>query len=197
MVHYSINLTDSNKILIVGNSFCTPSLNVPNPWPYQLQLNGIYCEGATLDYQAELIIDLEKDRYDKLIWVVGQDLRADPRGDGTFILPYSWGDKDKWDKRSKDIWFKFYTRRSWYKRISLLSIMSVLHHVKNKDLLIVPLFKSSIVNHPAIFKNSSIWREYFGDYRNLYPDGTGHVGQEGHDKFSVKIRTKLEELDWI
>jgi len=196
-MYYNINQEESKKILVVGNSFCASSLSVSLPWPELLSLNNFVTEGSSLDYQANLILNLEKDSFDKIIWVLGHELVADPRGDGSFMMKYAWGVKDIWGKKSKTLWYDFFTTSKWHHRIALLSVISVLNSIDKDKILVMPLFRNSITNNKIIFHHPSIYRSNFGEYRNKYPDGSGHVNQEGHNAFSLVMYQKLRDLEWL
>jgi hypothetical protein len=83
-----------NEIFVVGNSWSIPSLEVPKPCFDQLGLKTRWEHlGITLDAQAEYIIEHELVKKYRVIWLVGHHHRADPHGDGNYILPYPWKEK--------------------------------------------------------------------------------------------------------
>ena len=93
-----------DQIFVVGNSWSIPSLEAPNPAFLQLGLNNRWEQvGITLDAQAEYIIDNDLTSKFKVIWLIGHHHRADPRGDGSYLLPYEWGDGDIWGKLVQDL----------------------------------------------------------------------------------------------
>ena len=125
-----------DQIFVVGNSWSIPSLEAPNPAFLQLGLNNRWEQvGITLDAQAEYIIDNDLTSKFKVIWLIGHHHRADPRGDGSYLLPYEWGDGDIWGKLVRDIWFRKITRMEWYNRISALFLKAVLKSVKMSEIL--------------------------------------------------------------
>tara|TARA_B100000287_G_scaffold306616_1_gene289744 strand:- start:1209 stop:1823 length:615 start_codon:yes stop_codon:yes gene_type:complete len=187
-----MNDIDTSKILLIGNSYSLPSIWVDKPWPWQLGLsNRIEDRGATLDYQAEVIINEPQENYDYLIWLVGHHLRADPRANKEFILPYDWAEGDVWGELTRKLWFKKFTRLSWYKRIALLSVLSVLYHVPQEKLLLVPIYHWNILEHDMLKDNPSIWWHFLFKYRESDPDGTGHPNQKGHDKIAKEFQKEI------
>jgi len=187
-----MNDIDTSKILLIGNSYSLPSLWADQPWPWQLGLsNRIEDRGATLDYQAEIIINEPQENYDYLIWLVGHHLRADPRANKEFILPYDWAEGDVWGELTRKLWFKKFTRLSWYKRIALLSVLSVLYHVPQEKLLLVPVYHWNILEHDMLKENSAIWWHFLFKYRESDPDGTGHPNQKGHDKIAKAFQKEI------
>ena len=187
-----MNDIDTSKILLIGNSYSLPSLWADKPWPLQLGLsNRIEDRGATLDYQAEVIINEPQENYDYLIWLVGHHLRADPRANKEFILPYDWAEGDVWGELTRKLWFKKFTRLKWYKRIALLSVYSVLHHVPKDKLMLVPIYHPNVLENKLLKDNSSIWWHYLYKYRESDPDGTGHPNQKGHDKIAKEFQKEI------
>ena len=187
-----MNDIDTSKILLIGNSYSLPSLWVDNPWPIQLGLlNRIEDMGATLDYQAETIINKDKQDYEYVIWLVGHHLRADPRANKEFLLPYPWATGDVWGDLTRKLWFKKFTRLRWYKRIALLSVYSVLHHVPQDKLMLVPVYHPNILENKLLKDNPSIWWNYLYKYRESDPDGTGHPNQNGHNKIALSFQKEI------
>ena len=187
-----MNDIDTSKILLIGNSYSLPSLWADKPWPFQLGLsNRIEDRGATLDYQAEVIINEPQENYDYLIWLVGHHLRADPRANKEFILPYDWAEGDVWGELTRKLWFKKFTRLKWYKRIAFLSVYSVLHHVPKDKLMLVPIYHPNVLENKLLKDNSSIWWHYLYKYRESDPDGTGHPNQKGHDKIAKEFQKEI------
>ena len=109
-----------NNIFVVGNSWSIPSdeaphtafdlLNLTNRWEHP---------GITLDAQAEFIISNKLVKGFKLIWLIGHHHRADPKGDGSYLVPYDWGQSNIWGKMTRDIWFKKFSTK-WCFRISYI-----------------------------------------------------------------------------
>ncbi len=184
--------TNTNKILLIGNSYSLASLWAEKPWPWQLGLtNRIEDMGATLDYQADTIINEPKENYEYIIWLVGHHLRADPRANKEFLLPYPWATGDVWGELTRKLWFKKFTRLRWYKRIALLSVYSVVHHVPQDKLMLVPVYHPNILEHKLLKDNPSIWWNYLYKYRESDPDGTGHPNQNGHNKIALSFQKEI------
>ena len=184
--------TDTNKILLIGNSYSLASLWAEKPWPWQLGLsNSIEDMGATLDYQADAIINEPKENYEYVIWLVGHHLRADPRANKEFLLPYPWATGDVWGDLTRKLWFKKFTRLRWYKRIALLSVYSVLHHVPQDKLMLVPVYHPNILENKLLKDNPPIWWNYLYKYRESDPDGTGHPNQNGHNKIALSFQKEI------
>ena len=182
---------DTSKILLIGNSYSLPSLAVDIPWPMQLGINNkIEDMGATLDYQADVIINYPEN-YDYLIWLVGHHLRADPRANKQFILPYDWAEGDVWGELTRKLWFKKFTRLSWYNRIALLSVSAVLNYVPAEKLLLVPIYYPNVLEHELLKDHPSIWWHYLYKYRESDPDGSGHPNQNGHNKIAKEFQKEI------
>lgn len=182
----------TTDILVIGNSWTIPSLEVRRPWTDQLGLfNRIEANGITLDAQAELVLN-NRNYAEKIIWLVTGHHRADPRGNGSFLLPYPWGEGDIWGDKDRALFFKYFTRRSWFDRTSALFVRAAIMDMNKDNLLLIPLYKPSVLDHPWVQKHPSIWREYLGTYRKKYPDGRGHTNQEGHNIFTQKVRKEIQ-----
>ena len=80
--------------------------------------------GITLDAQAEYILSNDLVNRFKVIWLIGHHHRADPKGNGDYILPYPWGEGDIWGDLTRDLWFKKMTRMEWYLRTNALFFKS-------------------------------------------------------------------------
>lgn len=187
-----MNNIDTNKILLIGNSYSLPTLWAEKPWPWQLSLtNRIEDMGATLDYQADAIINEPRENYEYVIWLVGHHLRADPRANKEFLLPYPWATGDVWGELTRKLWFKKFTRLSWYKRIALLSVYSVLHHVPQDKLMLVPIYRPNVLENKLLKDNPSVWWNYLSKYRESDPDGTGHPNQNGHNKIAKSFQKEI------
>ena len=185
---------ESNKILLIGNSYTIPSLSVPLPFPTLLGLkNNVEDYGATLDYQAEIILKEEEITYEYVIWIVGHHHRADPKADKNFILPYKWTDIDTWGDLTKDIWFKKMTTIKWHYRLGVLSVLAVLSKIPPENIILIPLYRPNVLESPELKDYSSIMWDYLGDYRKKYPDGAGHMNQLAHKMFAVKLKEEIEE----
>ena len=186
-----MNIEDS--IFVVGNSWSIPSdeaphtafdlLNLTNRWEHP---------GITLDAQAEFIISNKLVKSFKLIWLIGHHHRADPKGNGNYLVPYDWGKSNVWGKMTRDIWFKKFTKMPWYWRTNALFVKAAIEKFDKDNLLLIPIYRPNILEHDFLKDNPSIWWEYFGDYRKTYPDGRGHSNQTGHTIFSIKLREEIE-----
>ena len=182
-----------NNIFVVGNSWSIPSdeaphtafdlLNLTNRWEHP---------GITLDAQAEFIISNKLVKGFKLIWLIGHHHRADPKGDGSYLVPYDWGQSNIWGKMTRDIWFKKFTKMPWYWRTNALFVKAAIEKFDKDNLLLIPIYRPNILEHDFLKDNPSIWWEYFGDFRKKYPDNRGHTNQVGHTIFAMKLREEIE-----
>ena len=186
-----MNIEDS--IFVVGNSWSIPSyeasksafdlLNLTNRWEHP---------GITLDAQSEDIISKRLVKAFKVIWLIGHHHRADPKGDGSYLVPYDWGEGNIWGKMTRDIWFKKFTKMPWYWRTNALFIKAAIEGCKPDNLLLIPIYRPNILEHDFLKDNPCIWWEYFGDYRKDYPDGRGHTNQIGHTIFAMKLKEEIQ-----
>ena len=180
-------------IFVVGNSWSIPSheaphtafdlLNLTNRWEHP---------GITLDAQAEFIISNKLVKGFKLIWLIGHHHRADPKGDGSYLVPYDWGQSNIWGKMTRDIWFKKFTKMPWYWRTNALFVKAAIEKFDKDNLLLIPIYRPNILEHDFLKDNPSIWWEYFGDFRKKYPDNRGHTNQVGHTIFAMKLKEEIE-----
>ena len=181
------------NIFVVGNSWSIPSdeaphtafdlLNLTNRWEHP---------GITLDAQAEFIISNKLVKGFKLIWLIGHHHRADPKGDGSYLVPYDWGQSNIWGKMTRDIWFKKFTKMPWYWRTNALFVRAAIEGFNKDNLLLIPIYRPNILEHDFLKDNPSIWWEYFGDFRKKYPDNRGHTNQVGHTIFAMKLKEEIE-----
>ena len=180
-------------IFVVGNSWSIPSDEAPNPAFNLLNLTNRWEHpGITLDAQAEYIISNKLVKAFKTIWLVGHHHRADPHGDGKYLIPYDWGEGNVWGKVTRDVWFKKFTKMSWYWRTNALFIKSVLNECTPDNLLLIPIYRPNILEHDFLKDNPCIWWEYMRDYAKDHPDGRGHTNQIGHTLFAMKLREEIE-----
>ena len=101
-------------------------LGIPNRWEVS---------GITLDAQAEYILNNQLVKKYKVIWLIGHHWRADPRGNGQFILPYPYEGTDPWGKLTRELCFKKFTRQKWYWRTNALFVKAVLSDFNFDNLL--------------------------------------------------------------
>ena len=171
----------NNEIFVVGNSWSIPSDEAPNPAFNLLNLTNRWEHpGITLDAQAEYIISNKLVKGFKTIWLVGHHHRADPYGNGNYLIPYDWGQGNVWGKVTRDIWFKKFTKMPWYWRTNALFVKAVLNECTPDNLLLIPIYRPNILEHDFLKDNPCIWWEYMRDYAKDYPDGRGHTNQIGH-----------------
>jgi len=184
---------ESNKILLIGNSYTIPSLTVPLPFPLLLKLeNKIEDFGATLDYQAEMILKEPGVNYEYIVWIIGHHHRADPKADKDFIIPYKWKDTDTWADLTKNLWFKKMTTIKWHYRLGVLSVLAVLSKISIENILLIPLYRPNVLESPELNEYPNIMWDYLGDYRKKYPDGSGHMNQLAHKIFAAKLKEEIE-----
>ena len=187
-----MNINDD--IFVVGNSWSIPSDEAPVPAFDQLGLKHRWeLPGVTLDAQAEYIINNDLVNKFKVIWLIGHRHRADPRGNGDFLLPYHWGSGDIWGKLVQDLWFKKITRQAWYWRTSALFVRSVLLDANPSNLLLIPIYRPNVLDNEMIIENPCIWRYYLRDLVKEYPDGRGHMNQAGHYHFAPRLASEINK----
>ena len=103
-----------------------------------------------MDAQANYIIENDLVNRFKVIWLVGHHHRADPKGNGDYLLPYGWGSGDIWGKLVQDIWFKKITRMAWYNRTNSLFVKAVLGEATVENLMLIPIYRPNIIEQPMI-----------------------------------------------
>ena len=185
----------NNEIFIVGNSWSIPSDKAPIPAFDQLGLKNRYEEpGITLDAQANYIIENDLVNRFKVIWLIGHHHRADPKGNGEYLLPYGWSNKkDIWGQLVQDIWFKKITRMSWYERTNALFIKAVLGIANPSNLMLIPIYRPNMIEQPMIKDHPCIWEYYLRDLAKEYADGEGHINQYGHNHLALRLASEVFE----
>jgi len=182
-----------DDIFVVGNSWSIPSAEASNPAFTLLNLNNRWEHpGITLDVQSEYIIKNKLVKAFKVIWLIGHHHRADPKGNGDYLVPYDWGEGNIWGKMTRDIWFKKFTKMPWYWRTNALFIKAALEGFTSDNLILVPIYRPNILEHEILQDNSCIWWEYMRDLAKNHPDGRGHINQVGHTIFAMKLREEIE-----
>ena len=180
------------NIIVVGNSWSIPSLEVNEPAFDQLGLTNRWeHHGITLAAQAEYIIDNNLTSNFKVIWLVGHHHRADPRADGNYLLPYEWREDDIWSEHVKTLWFKKITRMDWYKRNAALAVKAVLDSSIINNLLLIPIYRPNTLEHKWFNNHPSVWLHFLRDYVREYPDGRGHMNQKGHNVFAPLLQEEV------
>ena len=182
-----------NEIFVVGNSWSLPSLEVKNTCFDQLGLTNRWEHlGITIDAQAEYIIEHELVKNYRVIWLVGHHHRADPFGTGDYLLPYSWKENDIWGDRLRKIWFRKLTKQAWYWRIAKLSVQAVLKGATKDNLLMIPIYRPNVLEKKWFSTHPCKWDYFLRDLVNKYPDGRGHINQEGHNYFTPLLAKEIE-----
>jgi len=182
-----------NEIFVVGNSWSLPSREVSIPCFDRLGLKTRWEHlGITLDAQAEYIIEHELVKKYRVVWLVGHHHRADPHGDGNYILPYEWKHGDIWGKEIRNIWFKKLTRQAWYWRLAKLSIQAVLKDATKDNLLMIPIYRPNVLEKNWFKEHPSVWNYFLRDLVSKYPDGRGHMNQAGHNYFAPILAKEIE-----
>ena len=180
-------------IFVVGNSWSIPSLEAPRPTFDLLGLTNRWEKiGITLDAQAEYIIKARLVKGFKVIWLIGHHHRADPLGTGEYILPYDWGEKDIWGKMTRNIWFKKFTKMPWYWRTNALFVKAAIANATPDNLMLIPIYRPNILEHDFLNDNPCIWWEFMRDYAKKYSDNRGHINQQGHAIFAIKLKKEIE-----
>lgn len=180
------------NIFVVGNSWSIPSLEAPRPAFDQLGLKTRWEHlGITLDAQAEYIIEHELVKKYRVIWLIGHHHRADPFGDGNYLLPYEWKEKDIWGDKLRKIWFRKLTKQAWYWRIAKLSIQAVLKDATPDNLLMIPIYRPNVLEQPWFQNSPTVWNYFLRDLTKDYADGRGHINQAGHDYFAPLLQEEV------
>ena len=180
-------------IFVVGNSWSIPSDEAPKPAFSLLNLDNRWEHpGVTLDVQSEYIIKNKLVKGFKVIWLIGHHHRADPKGNGDYLVPYDWGENNIWGKMTRDIWFKKFTKMPWYWRTNALFVKAAIEGFTSENLLLIPIYRPNILEHEILQDNPCIWWEYMRDLAKEYSDGRGHINQVGHTIFAIKLREELE-----
>jgi hypothetical protein len=185
----------NNQIFVVGNSWSIPSDKAPIPAFDQLGLKNRWEEqGITLDAQAEYIIENDLVNRFKVIWLLGHHHRADPKGNGDYLLPYGWASpKDVWGKLVQDIWFKKITRMKWYNRTNALFVKAVLGQATVDNLMLIPIYRPNIIEQPMIQDSPCIWNYYLRDLAKEFADTEGHINQYGHNHFAIRLASEVND----
>lgn len=147
--------------------------------------------GISLDAQAEYILSNDLVNRFKVIWLIGHHHRADPMGNGNYMLPYHWGEGDVWGDLTRDLWFKKMTRMAWYERTNALFIKAVLGEANASNLMMIPIYRPNMIDHPLIEDSPCIWRYYMRDLTKRFPDGRGHMSQAGHQVFAPLLAAEV------
>lgn len=184
----------SEEILVVGNSWSQPCDEAPIPVFDILGLKNRWeIAGITLDAQAEYIINNDLTSKFKVIWLIGHHHRADPEGNGKYLLPYQWGYLDTYGSLVRDLWFKKLTKMPWYNRIAALSLQAVLANSTPDNMLMIPIYRPNTIEHPWFVDNPCIWNFYLRDFAKK--DGNlgyaGHMNQHGHRKFAPMLASEI------
>ena len=180
-------------IFVVGNSWSIPSDEAPKPAFNLLNLNNRWEHpGITLDVQSEYIIKNKLVKGFKVIWLIGHHHRADPKGNGDYLVPYDWGEGNIWGKMTRDIWFKKFTKMPWYWRTNALFVKAAIEGFTPDNLLLIPIYRPNILEHDMLQDNACIWWEYMRDLAKQHSDGRGHINQVGHTIFAIKLREEIE-----
>jgi hypothetical protein len=184
----------NQDIFVVGNSWSIPSMEAPRPAFDMLGLkNREEHMGISLDAQAEYILSNDLVNKFKVIWLIGHHHRADPLGNGDYLLPYNWGEGDIWGSLTRDLWFKKMTRMGWYERTNALFIKAVLGEANVNNLLMIPIYRPNMVDHPLVADSPCIWRYYLRDLTKRFPDGRGHMSQAGHQILAPLLAAEVYE----
>tara|TARA_Y100000114_G_scaffold117626_1_gene111990 strand:- start:2305 stop:2952 length:648 start_codon:yes stop_codon:yes gene_type:complete len=184
----------SDEIFLVGNSWSIPCDEAPIPAFNILGLKNRWeIPGITLDAQAEYIIDNNLVNKFKVIWLVGHHHRVDPKGDGSYLLPYPWGVMDKYGDLVRDLWFKKLTKMPWYNRINALFVKAVLGDANKDNLLLIPIYRPNTLEHIWFTGHPCIWDFYLRDFakREGNMGHQGHMNQDGHIKLAPILASEI------
>ena len=184
----------SDEIFVVGNSWSAPCDEAPIPAYDLLGLKNRWeVPGITLDAQAEYIIDEDLTSRFKVIWLVGHHHRADPQGNGNYLLPYSWGHYDQYGDLVRDLWFKKLTKMPWYQRSAALSIKAALGHCNIDNMMLIPIYRPNTIEHRWLKGHPCVWDFYLRDFakREGNLGYAGHMNQKGHTKFAPLLASEV------
>ena len=184
----------SDEIFVVGNSWSAPCDEAPIPVFDILGLKKRWeIPGITLDAQAEYIINEELTSKFKVIWLIGHHHRADPEGNGKYLLPYPWGHLDKYGNLVRDIWFKKLTKMPWYNRISALSLKAVLNDCDESNLMMIPIYRPNTLEHKWFKDHPCVWDFYLRDFAKADDNlgYAGHMNQHGHKKLAPILASEV------
>jgi len=184
----------SDEIFVVGNSWSAPCDEAPIPVFDILGLKKRWeIPGITLDAQAEYIIDEDLTSKFKVIWLIGHHHRADPEGNGKYLLPYPWGHLDKYGNLVRDIWFKKLTKMPWYNRIAALSLKAVLNDCDESNLMMIPIYRPNTIEHNWFKHHPCVWDFYLRDFAKTDDNlgYAGHMNQLGHKKLAPILASEV------
>jgi len=184
----------SEEIFVVGNSWSIPCDEAPIPAFDILGLKNRWeIPGITLDAQAEYLINNKLVKNFKVIWLIGHHHRADPRGNGDYLLPYHWGNNDVWGKLIQDLWFKKFTKMPWYWRTNALFIKAVLEDANFSNLMMIPVYRPSILEHAWLKGHECIWDFYMRDFAKKHNNlgYANHMDQNGHKSFAIYLASEV------
>ena len=185
-----------DDIFLVGNSWSIPNDEAPIPAYNLLGIKNRWeVPGITLDAQAEYIIDNDLVNKFKVIWLVGHHHRVDPKGDGSYLLPYPWGVMDKYGDLVRDLWFKKLTKMPWYNRINALFIKAVLGNADKDNLMLIPIYRPNTLEHIWFTGHPCIWDFYLRDFakREGFLGYQGHMNQAGHNYFAPILASEIHD----
>ena len=187
----------SDEIFLVGNSWSIPCDEAPIPAFNLLGLKNRWeVPGITLDAQAEYIIDNDLVNRFKVIWLVGHHHRVDPKGDGSYLLPYPWGTLDKYGDLVRDLWFKKLTKMPWYNRINALFVKAVLGNANKDNLLLIPIYRPNTLEHLWFKGHPCVWDFYLRDFAKKEGNmgHQGHMNQDGHIKYAPILASEIYNI---
>jgi len=176
-----ITTPSKENIVVIGNSFILPSIDVDNPWPALLGLNVIGTQGASVDYHCGQIFSaIESGK--QVIWCAGSHEYCDPAANGQFLLKYEWKENDFWTEHDKLTWFGTLTQDRWLRRFYIINVLALTGNFNDDDLMIVPLERTSPVFSEKTFKKPHIFTFPFGGLKSVsyFADGKGHINQDAH-----------------
>ena len=185
-----------DDIFLVGNSWSIPNDEAPIPAYNLLGIKNRWeVPGITLDAQAEYIIDNDLVNKFKVIWLVGHHHRVDPKGDGSYLLPYPWGSLDKYGDLVRDLWYKKLTKMPWYNSINALFIKAVLGNADKDNLMLIPIYRPNTLEHIWFTGHPCIWDFYLRDFakREGFLGYQGHMNQAGHNYFAPILASEIHD----
>lgn len=183
-----------DNIFVVGNSWSMPCDEAPSTAFDILGLTNRWeVSGITLDAQAEYILNNQLVKKYKVIWLIGHHWRADPRGNGQFILPYPYEGTDPWGKLTRELWFKKFTRQKWYWRTNALFVKAVLSDFNFDNLLMIPIYHPCVVDHDWIKDSPCLWNYKLRDFTKETDTlgYAGHMTREGHQLFAPVLQEEI------
>lgn len=151
--------------------------------------------GITLDAQAEYIINNQLVNHYRVIWLIGHHWRADPKANGSYLLPYPYEGADPWGELTRNLWFKKFTKREWYWRTNALFVKAALSDFDYDNMLLIPIYHPCVVDHDWIKDSPCLWNYKLRDLAKKTNSlgYAGHMTYIGHEKLAYLLKDEIFE----